>query len=260
MKKIFTITLLVFAFHQQMLSAQRQAPVSTLGLEANYRQSVRNASKSETVVSGGADMRRADDRSWEKRWNEMQTRKRAERKAVEAKRRELLATGKYFEDGRGNIRLKRGCRYELNIGTQQGVGIGFGAQELSGFVTNVSDGDTISVKAGGAYCRVRLKGIDAPESDQKFGDEAASYLKSLVGGKVVRIEYSETDRYGRLIGTVYLQGMDINLLMIRSGFAWHYKQYDDTQSYADAEIEARAAVRGLWVDVNPVPPWEYRRM
>jgi endonuclease YncB( thermonuclease family) len=120
----------------------------------------------------------------------------------------------------------------------------------------VNDGDTIQIKDR----VVRLRGIDAPETDQPFGTDAALHLKSLVYGRHVRVEYSETDQYGRIVGTVYCQMEDINLAMIRDGFAWHYKQYDNTQSYADAEDEARISRRGLWIDDTPIPPCEYRSM
>ena len=53
--------------------------------------------------------------------------------------------------------------------------------------------------------------------------------------------------------------IDVNLQMVKDGFAWHYKHFDNTQSYADAEIAARMAKRGLWKDSAPIPPYVFRR-
>ena len=52
---------------------------------------------------------------------------------------------------------------------------------------------------------------------------------------------------------------DVNLQMVKDGFAWHYTQFDNTQSYAAAEIDARMAKRGLWKDQSPIPPFMFRR-
>ncbi len=65
-----------------------------------------------------------------------------------------------------------------------------------------------------------------------------------------------------MLGKVLADGRDVNLEQVK---AWHYKYYQDEQSpadrqlYADAETEARSARRGLWVDSNPIPPWDFRR-
>ncbi len=80
----------------------------------------------------------------------------------------------------------------------------------------VSDGDTITIEAGGQKEKVRLNGIDAPESKQAGGQEARQYLAARILIKQVRIEGSSLDRYGRLLGTVYLGSENINLAMIRA--------------------------------------------
>jgi endonuclease YncB( thermonuclease family) len=137
--------------------------------------------------------------------------------------------------------------------------VSYGA-ELIGVVTKVSDGDTVWVTVNG--CRrekVRLNRIDAPESDQPYGKAAAKRLKELVDGKSVRVVYEDADRYGRILGIVYVSDSDINLQMLREGCAWHYKYYDKTKSYSDAENEARAAKRGLWEAHNPINPYEWRK-
>jgi endonuclease YncB( thermonuclease family) len=137
---------------------------------------------------------------------------------------------------------------------------------LEGRVVGVADGDTITVLgAGNRQTRVRLQGIDAPESRQAFGQVSKLSLGDLVFDKKVVVEYQKTDRYGRTLGKVIAEGRDVNLLQVKAGLAWHYKYYQDEQSpadrrlYADAEAEARSARRGLWADSNPTPPWDFRR-
>ena len=87
----------------------------------------------------------------------------------------------------------------------------------------------------------------------------------MVFDKDVTVEYDKIDRYGRLVGKIILNGVDVCLEQIKAGMAWHYKDYEDEQTpadrdlYARAEDEARNARRGLWADANPIEPSEYRR-
>ena len=143
--------------------------------------------------------------------------------------------------------------------------------EIRGRVVKVADGDTLTVLAAAGRAgsmnppppattqhKIRLNGIDAPESHQAFGNVSKKHLSSLVFGKDVRVKYKSRDKYGRILGTVYVDGLDINLEMIRAGLAWHYKRFDSTLAYAAAELEARQSRRGLWSDPNPTPPEQFR--
>ena len=148
------------------------------------------------------------------------------------------------------------------------------AGALTGRVTHVYDGDTVSLAAGGRDHRVRLQGIDAPEHDQPYGAAAERHLAGLVLNKEVRLEQMGKDQYGRLLGKLWVQprdckncGMtlDANLAMLTVGLAWWYRFYKDEQSAEDrgryefAEQEARAKRAGLWADANPTPPWDWKR-
>ena len=79
------------------------------------------------------------------------------------------------------------------------------------------------------------------------------------------VESHKTDRYGRKVGTVFVDGHDVGLLQLERGIAWHYKAYEREQSpedrarYAAAEADAREAKMGLWRDARPVAPWVWRR-
>jgi micrococcal nuclease len=128
-----------------------------------------------------------------------------------------------------------------------------------GTVVAVQDGDTISVMRDGRAERVRVDGIDAPERGQDFGKRAKQLLSNLVFGKIVDVEVRDTDRYGRTVGRVTVDGHDAGLDMVRAGLAWHYIRYSNDPLLARAEREARAAHRGLWVQPAPLAPWEFRR-
>jgi len=138
-------------------------------------------------------------------------------------------------------------------------------ETLQGTVVAISDGDTITVLDGGkTQHKIRLAGIDAPEKAQAFGERSKQHLSDLVFGKTVAVDWNKTDRYGRTIGKVIVNGQDANLSQVQAGLAWHYKQYEkeqsasDRSSYAQAEVDARVRKVGLWGDAAPTPPWDFR--
>ena len=134
------------------------------------------------------------------------------------------------------------------------------SSDLVGQVVKVSDGDTITVlDSSKAQHKIRFHGIDAPEKKQAFGNASRKFLAGLVANREVRVAWSKRDRYQRILGTVFVDGKDVNLEMLKAGMAWHYKKYDSTPAYAQAESEARAAKRGLWQDKNPIEPEEFRK-
>lgn len=139
------------------------------------------------------------------------------------------------------------------------------AAQLTGKVVGVLDGDTIEVLDSSKHPhRIRLTGIDAPEKAQPFGQRSKEHLSGLVFGKQVAIDGGKTDKYGRTVGKVLVNGVDVNLSQVLAGFAWHYKQYaseqppGDRAAYAQAEEGARASHAGLWRDPKPMPPWSWR--
>lgn len=139
------------------------------------------------------------------------------------------------------------------------------AEVISGKVVRVADGDTITVLDSlMQQHKIRLSGIDAPERRQAFGQRSREFLASLVASQDVEVETDKTDKYGRSVGKVLLKGRDVNLAVVSAGLAWHYKQYEGEQSpsdrmlYANAEQEARDLRKGLWSDMAPEAPWEWR--
>jgi endonuclease YncB( thermonuclease family) len=141
------------------------------------------------------------------------------------------------------------------------------AETISGLVVGVADGDTITVLDGtNTQHKIRLMGIDAPEKKQAFGNVAKKALSDLVYKKQVTIDYNKTDRYQRLIGKVILNNVDVNLVMVTQGLAWHYVKYQNEQTledrglYAQAELDSRLLKRGLWLDKEQIAPWDFRKL
>ena len=135
------------------------------------------------------------------------------------------------------------------------------AEQFTGKVVGISDGDTISVLREGKAVKVRLHGVDTPEKAQAFGTQARKLTGDLVFQQTVTVVIRDTDRYGRLVGEVLLpDGRSLNQELVKAGMAWWYRQYapNDT-TLAQLEAEARTAKRGLWADAHPVPPWEWRK-
>lgn len=129
-------------------------------------------------------------------------------------------------------------------------------------MVKVSDGDTLSVNIDGKVEKLRLIGIDTPETVdprkpvQCFGKEASNKARELLSGKKVRLESDLTqgdkDKYDRLLRYVILEdGTNFNELMIREGYAHEYTYKDPYKYWVDfkaAEREARTNQRGLWAE------------
>ena len=135
------------------------------------------------------------------------------------------------------------------------------AATVTGKVTKVLDGDTVDILVADALpTRIRLAQIDAPEKSQEFGLEARQTLSDLVLGKEVSVDFEKRDGYGRVIGLVKLNGVDVNLLMVQVGLAWVYLEFSHNQEYVEAEDSAKEKKLGLWKSESPTAPWTYRQM
>ena len=140
------------------------------------------------------------------------------------------------------------------------------ADVLHGRVVGIADGDTITVlDSNNTQYKIRLAGIDAPEKKQPFGQVSKKSLSDLVFDKTVLVDWSKTDRYGRLVGKVLVNDLDVNLEQVRLGLAWHYSKYKKEQPfenrlmYLHAQEDAAAAKQGLWVEPKSVAPWDWRK-
>ena len=128
-------------------------------------------------------------------------------------------------------------------------------------IPNVIDGDTIEVHGQ----RIRLHGVDAPESRQhcrldgkswQCGKVAANALAEKIARRPVTCEDLGRDRYERMIGRCTVAGEDLGAWMVSQGLALAYRRY--LLDYVDEEADAQAARRGIWAG-EFVKPWEWRR-
>jgi len=137
---------------------------------------------------------------------------------------------------------------------------------LHGKAVRIIDGDTIVLlDQNNKQHKIRLQGIDAPERNQVFGKKSKTFLSNSIAGKNVDIEFIKKDQYGRIIGKIIFNTIDVNLELVRAGLAWHYKKYqreqnpEDRSSYSHAEIFARENSLGLWSDPHAIAPWDWRK-
>lgn len=142
--------------------------------------------------------------------------------------------------------------------------------DFEGRVVGVIDGDTIEVLFGTPEAdsglqpprpvKVRLVDIDCPEKGQPFGLKAKQTTAALCFGQTVRVVSRRRDRFERLLGEVVLpDGRILNEELIRLGYAWWFERYSKKQSLKELESAARVAKLGLWLDVAPIPPWDWRK-
>lgn len=131
---------------------------------------------------------------------------------------------------------------------------------FSGKVVAVKDGDTIEMLRNGIAVRIRLAHIDAPERKQPFGTSAKKFVSDLCFGKNVLAQLEgPPDRYGRSIAEIFVQDICVNKELVKAGLAWHYKYYSTDSSYAALEAAARSSRLGLWIETDPIAPWDWRR-
>lgn len=138
------------------------------------------------------------------------------------------------------------------------------AELLTGTVTSVYDGDTITLHIEAGTKNIRLAGIDAPEIKQPYGIESREALRQDVLNRTVTVDTTKLDKYGRSVGKVLIDDEDINLKQVTRGLAWLYVKYlgeltaEDRLRYQSAQEEAQQAKVGLWKQDTPKEPWNFR--
>lgn len=128
-----------------------------------------------------------------------------------------------------------------------------------GKVVSVSDDDTINVLSSGKHVKVRLAAIDCPENGQPWGKKAKQFVSFMVLHKTVIILPENVDRYGRIVGWVFVNDFNLNHALVREGLAWHDRRHSNNSFLTALEMEARVEKKGLWSETDPVPPWEWRK-
>jgi endonuclease YncB( thermonuclease family) len=131
---------------------------------------------------------------------------------------------------------------------------------ISGKVISVADGDTMTIlTADKKQIKIRMLGIDAPERGQDFGTVARQQLNNLCYGKTVTVENKGEDQYGRVLGVVYVDGMNVNEYMVRNGLAWYYRHFVNDPRLDSLELLARKDKVNIWSMKKPIPPYEFRK-
>ena len=92
-------------------------------------------------------------------------------------------------------------------------------------VEHVCDGDSIIVRGCFGRVKLRIAGMDAPETAQARGRESERRLRAMLQGRVVKVRSVAADRYGRWVSTVTADGVDAGLVMVEEGEAWAYRTY-----------------------------------
>lgn len=137
--------------------------------------------------------------------------------------------------------------------------IGWAGENFRGLTVAVLDGDTVEVLTDQhEKIRIRLAGIDAPEKSQAYGQRSKQHLVSMVAGKSVDVVDHGRDQYGRTVGSLSVDGLDVNAEQVKAGYAWVYVRYNRDSKLSALEAKARMAKVGLWRDPKPTAPWEYR--
>lgn len=140
------------------------------------------------------------------------------------------------------------------------AGHAYAKEEIVGRAS-VIDGDTIEVRG----VRIRMQGIDAPESSQtcemdgqpyRCGQQSANHLDGLVGGQTVRCLEETKDKYGRTVAVCFAGDLDLNGRMVEEGWAVAYRQY--SSAYVPNEDRAKAAKKGIWAGTFQMPS-EFRK-
>lgn len=131
-----------------------------------------------------------------------------------------------------------------------------------GKVISIVDGDTYDVLIqDNKTIRVRMEGIDAPEKGMPFYQKSKKYLSDLCFGKQIKFKVTGVDNHERILAYSFLEdGKELSQEMIKDGLAWHFKKYNSDQELSEFEIEARNLRKGLWIDENPMSPWENRKL
>ena len=147
---------------------------------------------------------------------------------------------------------------------------------VTGTVVKISDGDTIHLNTPEqTKLKVRLYGIDAPETDkinnhtrrisktgQPYGEEAKNALENKIRGRQVKLDILDIDKYRRMVGIVYLGGRNINLEMVKEGYAEAYIEYlkdPYKKDFLKAEREARLLKKGIWSLSEYERPRDFRK-
>ena len=127
-------------------------------------------------------------------------------------------------------------------------------------ILRVIDGDTVLAESQGTQIKIRLSEIDAPEMDQPFGTNSKKCLSELIReNSSLKFKSDGEDGYGRSLGWLMADEINLNYEMLKQGCAWVYDRYVIDKTIYSFQNGARLKNLGLWKSQSPVPPWVWRR-
>ena len=126
-------------------------------------------------------------------------------------------------------------------------------------VIGIADGDTLTLLVDQKPLKIRLANIDAPEKKQPFGQRSKESLSAMCWGKDAQYEAQTIDKYKRTVARVFCGGVEANREQVATGMAHVYLKYNKDDTLWPLQRIAVSEKRGLWIDPNPVPPWEWRK-
>jgi endonuclease YncB( thermonuclease family) len=133
------------------------------------------------------------------------------------------------------------------------------ANTIEGKLINIDDGDTFTLlDQNKVQYKIRLNAIDCPEKGQEFSKKAKDFTYQFCTGKTIVAELLDTDKYGRHIANVTVNGRSLNEALLTNGLAWHYKKYNSEERLAALENIARSKRINIWSLTNPMAPWIFR--
>lgn len=127
-------------------------------------------------------------------------------------------------------------------------------------VISIADGDTLTLLVDQKPLKIRLANVDAPEKNQPFGQRSKQSLSNMCWGKNAEYVSQAIDKYKRNVALVYCDGKMVNKAQVVAGMAWVYPKYNKDAALPAMEQAARLTGLGLWADVAPIPPWEWRKV
>ncbi len=132
--------------------------------------------------------------------------------------------------------------------------------EINGKVVSVIDGNTIEfLSSENESFKLILTGIDCPELDQDFGEEAKQFLETLLFGKEGVVLIERKDRMGNRVGSIQINNQrDPRQELLENGLAWTTEK-NSSHAFDEIKVQAKHLGKGLWSQKNPTAPWVYRR-
>ena len=131
------------------------------------------------------------------------------------------------------------------------------SQTFTGSIIRILDGDMFLFQTVDSTFTVHLYGVDAPEKGQAFGIQTVTFMETYLG-VYAEINIKKTLNMEGQYALLFIDGKNINKLLVKNGFAWYDRIHFIDEELAISEMDAREKKLGLWESPNPAPPWDFR--